>query len=87
MKNSKENKIRCLCATAPTLTDQGTSLKARLPRLTVLANLKGRVIVGTFALILSVFNLITIAEKYGRKVVLKGRSIHTYVEVAHEPAL
>jgi ribonuclease J len=46
---------------------------------------KGRIIVGTFASLLTrVQQLLTIAEKTGRKVMLLGRSMHSNVEIAHE---
>jgi ribonuclease J len=45
----------------------------------------GRIIVGTFASSLNrVQQLITIAEKYGKKVYLDGRSMISNVEIAHQ---
>ncbi|KPJ85570.1 hypothetical protein AMJ57_02610 [Parcubacteria bacterium SG8_24] len=45
---------------------------------------KGRIIVGTFSSLLTrVQQLITLAEKYGRKIRIEGRSMHTNVELAH----
>jgi len=44
---------------------------------------KGRIIVGTFAsLINRVQQLIGLAEKYGRKVLVEGRSMNTNIEIA-----
>jgi ribonuclease J len=46
---------------------------------------KGRIIVGTFASLLTrVQQLIAIAEKTGRKVLLLGRSMQSNVEISHE---
>jgi len=46
---------------------------------------EGRIIVGTFAsLINRVQQLIMLAEKHGRKVLLQGRSMHNNIELAHE---
>ncbi|OGY42695.1 MAG: hypothetical protein A2Y67_01370 [Candidatus Buchananbacteria bacterium RBG_13_39_9] len=45
----------------------------------------GRIIVGTFASLLNrVQQIITIAEKFGRKVIIEGRSMTTNVEIAHQ---
>lgn len=45
----------------------------------------GRIIIGTFASLLNrVQQVITIAEKFGRKVIIEGRSMNTNVEIAHQ---
>lgn len=45
----------------------------------------GRIIIGTFASLLSrVQQLIFLAEKYGRKILIDGRSMKTNVEIAHQ---
>jgi ribonuclease J len=45
----------------------------------------GRIIVGTFASLLNrVQQIISIAEKFGRKVMIEGRSMTTNVEIAHQ---
>ncbi len=45
----------------------------------------GRIIVGTFASLLSrVQQLISLAEKFNRKVLCEGRSMRTNIEIAHE---
>lgn len=45
----------------------------------------GRIIVGTFASLLNrVQQVISIAEKFGRKVMIEGRSMKTNVEIAHQ---
>ena len=45
----------------------------------------GRIIVGTFAsLINRIQQIITLAEKYGRKIFLDGRSMNTNIEIAHQ---
>jgi ribonuclease J len=50
----------------------------------VFKNTKGRLIAVTFSsLITRVQMLISLAEKYGRKVVLEGRSMKAYTEIAH----
>jgi ribonuclease J len=50
----------------------------------IISKHKGRIIVGTFASLLTrVQQLITIAEKTGRKVLLLGRSMQSNVEIAH----
>src|SRR3989344_81810 len=49
----------------------------------IVSNIKGRIIVGTFASQFArMIEIIKIAEKYGRKVVTDGRSIKTNIEVA-----
>lgn len=51
----------------------------------IFRQVKGRMIVGTFASNLSrVQLLISLAEKYGRKVLVKGRSLTTNLEISHE---
>jgi len=46
---------------------------------------KGRLIVGTFASLLNrVQQVITMAEKFNRKVMIEGRSMKTNVEIAHK---
>ncbi|MFH1030301.1 MAG: ribonuclease J [bacterium] len=45
----------------------------------------GRIVIGTFASLLSrVQQLIWLAEKYGKKVMIYGRSMKTNVEIAHQ---
>ncbi|MEX0933656.1 MAG: ribonuclease J [Candidatus Paceibacterota bacterium] len=49
----------------------------------IIKNIKGRLIIGTFASqIERVTHIIEIAEKYGRKVIIDGRSMKTNVEIA-----
>ncbi|PIS05172.1 MAG: ribonuclease J [Candidatus Buchananbacteria bacterium CG10_big_fil_rev_8_21_14_0_10_42_9] len=51
----------------------------------LIENAKGRMIIGTFASLLSrIQQILTLAEKHGRKVMFEGRSIKTNVEVAKE---
>lgn len=51
----------------------------------IFENSTGRIIVGTFASLLSrVQQLINMAEKYGRKILIEGRSMKTNVEIAHQ---
>lgn len=51
----------------------------------ILENVDGRIIIGTFASQLSrVQQLLTLAEKHGRKVYLQGRSMNNNVEIAHK---
>ncbi len=50
---------------------------------TVIKNIKGRIIVGTFASQFErMIEIIKIAEKYGKKIVTEGRSIKTNIEIA-----
>ncbi|MBT4722804.1 ribonuclease J [Candidatus Falkowbacteria bacterium] len=52
---------------------------------TIFQESKGRIIVGTFAsLINRVQQLLTLAEKYDRKVLLEGRSMNSNVEIAKQ---
>lgn len=52
---------------------------------TIFAQAKGRVIVGSFAsLINRIQQVFTLAEKYGRKVLLEGRSMNSNVEIARQ---
>lgn len=45
----------------------------------------GRIIVGTFASNLNrIQQIVTLAEKYGRKVILEGRSINDNVDISHK---
>lgn len=49
----------------------------------IIKNIKGRLIIGTFASQLErVIKIIEIAEKYGKKVVVEGRSMKNNIEVA-----
>ena len=51
----------------------------------LLENTDGRMIIGTFASQLSrVQQLLSLAEKFGRKVYLQGRSMNNNVEIAHK---
>ncbi|MFH0854076.1 MAG: ribonuclease J [bacterium] len=51
----------------------------------IFENAIGRIVIGTFASLLSrVQQLIWMAEKYGRKVMIYGRSMKTNVEIAHQ---
>lgn len=51
----------------------------------IFENTEGRIIIGTFASLLSrVQQLIHLAEKYGRKILIVGRSMKTNVEIAHQ---
>lgn len=51
----------------------------------IFENATGRIVIGTFASLLSrVQQLIWMAEKYGRKVMIYGRSMKTNVEIAHQ---
>ena len=50
-----------------------------------IANPQGRLIFGTFASLLTrIQHLLTLSEKYGRRVLIQGRSMVTNVEIAHE---
>ncbi len=50
----------------------------------IFENAKGRIIIGTFASLLNrVQQVIMIAEKFDRKVMIEGRSMKTNVEIAH----
>ncbi len=52
---------------------------------TIFQESKGRIIVGTFAsLINRIQQMLTIAEKFGRKVYLDGRSMNSNIEIATE---
>ena len=49
------------------------------------SNPQGRLIFGTFASLLTrIQHLLTLSEKYGRRVLLQGRSMLMYTEIAHE---
>lgn len=51
----------------------------------IIKNAKGRIIIGTFASLLTRHQQIMgIASKYGRRVLLIGRSLHTNVDIAHQ---
>jgi ribonuclease J len=51
----------------------------------IVANVKGRLIVSMFSSHLNrLQQLLVIAEKYGKKVMVVGRSMNNYIEVAHE---
>ncbi|MDD5252231.1 MAG: ribonuclease J [Patescibacteria group bacterium] len=50
----------------------------------IFAAAKGRIIIGTFSSLLTrAQQIITLAEKYGRKVLIKGRSMQTNIDLAH----
>lgn len=60
-------------------TDIGTELDK------IFADAKGRILTGTFASLLSrIQQIIWLSEKYGRKVVLTGRSIISNIDIAHK---
>lgn len=51
----------------------------------IFTDVQGRIIIGTFASNLNrIQQCVTLAEKYGRKVILEGRSINSNVEIAHQ---
>jgi len=51
----------------------------------IFAATPGRLIFGTFASLLTrIQHLLTLSEKYGRKVLIQGRSMVTNLEIAHE---
>ena len=51
----------------------------------IFQNAKGRIIIGTFSSLLTrAQQIITLAEKYGRKVVIEGRSMNNNIELAHQ---
>jgi len=51
----------------------------------MMANAKGRMIIGTFSSLLTRVQIIlTLCEKYGRKVLIQGRSMQKNVDLAHE---
>lgn len=46
---------------------------------------QGRIIIGTFASLLSrIYHIISVAEQLGKKVIIDGRSMKANVEIAHE---
>lgn len=50
----------------------------------IIQNAKGRLIIGTFSSLLTrAQQIITIAEKYGKKVLVEGRSMNANIELAH----
>jgi ribonuclease J len=50
----------------------------------IFQNTKGRLIIGTFSSLLTrAQQIITLAEKYGRKVLIEGRSMHNNIDLAH----
>lgn len=54
----------------------------------IIRDIKGRLIIGTFASQLErIINIIHICERHGKKVVIEGRSMKTNVEVAKEAGL
>lgn len=49
----------------------------------IIKNIKGRLIIGTFASQMErMINIIDIAEKYGKKIAVEGRSMKTNIEIA-----
>lgn len=51
----------------------------------IIGGAKGRIIIGTFASLLTRVQIIlTLCEKYGRRVLIQGRSMQKNVELAHE---
>ncbi len=54
----------------------------------IIKNIKGRLFIGTFASQLErMIKIIGVVEKYGRKIIVEGRSMKTNVEVAAEAGL
>ncbi|MBU0619750.1 MAG: ribonuclease J [Patescibacteria group bacterium] len=51
----------------------------------IFEKINGRIIIGTFASQLSrIQKIFDLANKYGRKICLQGRSMNTYIEIAHQ---
>jgi ribonuclease J len=64
---------------------QMSEMEVRKTLETLFKQSSGRIIIGTFASLLSrIYHIITVAEKLGKKVVIDGRSMKANIEIAHE---
>jgi ribonuclease J len=82
------NKILALMADSTSAAEEGhqiseTHVGYEMEK--IFEDAKGRLVVGTFASLLTrVQQIITIAEKFDRKVIIEGRSMKTNIEIAHK---
>jgi len=81
----KNEKVLLLMMDSTNVDNPGFSTPERLVHESldnIIKNTKGRLIIGTFASQLErVMKIIMIAEKYGKKVVVEGRSMKTNIEI------
>jgi len=81
----KNEKVLLLMMDSTNVDEPGFSTPERLVHKNldeIIKNIKGRLIIGTFASQLErVMKIIMIAEKYGKKVVVEGRSMKNNIEV------
>ena len=81
----KDENVLLLLMDSTNVDNPGFSTPERLVHETldnIIKNTKGRLVIGTFASQLErVMKIIMIAEKYGKKVVVEGRSMKTNIEI------
>ncbi|MCE9643752.1 ribonuclease J [Candidatus Parcubacteria bacterium] len=82
----KDMKVLALLADSTNTENPGFSMPERVAHKNIeeiVKNVKGRLIIGTFASLLDrIIRIIEIAEKYNKKVVIEGRSMKVNVEIA-----
>lgn len=81
----KNENVLCLLMDSTNVDNPGFSTPERIVHENldnIIKNTKGRLVIGTFASQLErVMKIIMIAEKYGKKVVVEGRSMKTNIEI------
>jgi ribonuclease J len=87
----KDRKVLCLLMDSTNVWQPGWSLPESVVYKTleeIVKNQKGRMIIGMFASHLErLIRVVHFAEKYGKKVVIDGRSMRTNIEIARELGL
>lgn len=81
----KNEKVLCLLMDSTNVDNPGFSTPERIVHENldnIIKNTSGRLVIGTFASQLErVMKIIMIAEKYGKKIVVEGRSMKTNIEI------
>ncbi len=81
----KDRNVLCLLLESTNVDNPGFSTPERVVHENleeIIKGIKGRLVIGTFASLLErVIKIIEIAEKYGKKIVIEGRSMKSNVEI------
>lgn len=87
----KDQKVLLLMADSTNVENPGFSIPEKLVHKNIeeiIKNVKGRLIIATFASLLErMLKIIEFAEKYGKKVVVEGRSMKTNIEICRNLGL
>jgi ribonuclease J len=84
----RDRKVLCLLMDSTNVDKPGFSISERTVYRTledIITNVKGRIIIGTFASQLErLMRIVQIAEKLGRHIVIDGRSMRTNIEIVRQ---